>query len=294
MTMPSLHKLWIRIMFIAIISLLLFSQEQESLPQKPYTIEAYPTTVLSKNTFPELPNISYEEIIKFAKNASKETGVRPEFLAAIISQESSEGKNVGSCFLFDPKLFGSGVGINLFSGTFTSKIMKPDRDVEPFFKIMEELDRSPFFTPVSCPMKTGWGGAMGPMQIIPSTWILVKDRTAIALRKKMVDPWVPEDAFMAAAIHLKDLGADHGKVSSERTAACKYFSGKPCGEKKLILTKKTKHGKRIYKKAYVENPIIAQYGDSVMKKMRYFQKIFHPPVVLDIKAKQKTRNTHKK
>ncbi len=294
MKMLSFHTSWIRIMLVILISLLLFSQEQESLPQKPSIREVPPTTVLSKNTLPELPNISYEDVIKFAKNASKETGVRPEFLAAIISQESSEGKNVGSCFLFDPKLFGSGVGINLFSGTFTSKIMKPDRDVEPFFKIMEELDRSPFFTPVSCPMKTGWGGAMGPMQIIPSTWILVKDRTAIALGKKMVDPWVPEDAFMAAAIHLKDLGADHGKVSSERTAACKYFSGKPCGEKKLVLVKKTKHRKARYKTMYVESPMVAQYGDSVIKKTKYFQKIFHPPVVLDIKAKQKTHHTHKK
>lgn len=284
--MASLRKIWIHAILAILISLLLFSQRQESSQEISYKRDFPLTTVLSTNTLPELPDISYEDMLKFAKNASKETGVRPEFLAAIISQESSEGKNVGSCFLFDPKLFGPGIGINLFSGTFTGKIMKPDRDVKPFFEIMEELDRSPFFTPVSCPMKIGWGGAMGPMQIIPSTWILVKDRTAIALGKKLVDPWVPEDAFMAAAIRLKDLGAARGKVSNERAAACKYFSGKSCGEKKLVLVKKTKHRKRVYKKIYVENPMIAKYADSVIKKTAYFQKILHPHEDTPVKTKR--------
>jgi hypothetical protein len=251
-----------------------------------------------EKTFPDRPAVSYEDTVKFAKNAAKKTGVRPEFLMAILSQESSLGKNVGSCFLFDPGLFGAGVGINFHTGIFSSRIMKPERDVEPFLHIMKDLDRNPFITPVSCPMKIGWGGAMGWHQILPSTWVLVDDRTAHALGKEKVDPWNPEDSTMAAAIQLKDLGATRGKVSDERTAACKYFSGKPCGEKKVVLIKKTKRGKARKKTIYVENRLIASYGDSIVKKTTYFHKILNPAPVLvaknDTKAKGKSVSVPKK
>ena len=279
--MVSLRKYWPPAVFLIIFlfHLLLFSKPET-------TTSSYPKPAISWET----SAYSYKDLLRFAENASRETGIRSEYLVAIFSQESSLGKNVGSCFLFNPNLFGPGIGINLHTGNFTSKIMKPERDVLPFFAIMKELDRNPYFTPISCPMEIGWGGAMGPAQILPSTWILVKDRTADTLGKRKVDPWVPEDAFMAAAIHLKDLGADRKKPSWERTAACRYFSGKPCGEYKLITVKKTRHGKTHQKLVYVENPMIAGYGNSVMKKTAYFQKLLKPWEFVQKKLNKKTKS----
>ena len=254
------------IVIIIFLSRFLFFYEPERVTKKS---EPLSFVTLLQNPASDFSSISREDTLKFSKNTSKITGIRVEFLVAIFSQESSLGKNVGSCYLFDPRIFGGGVGVDLSSGTFSSRIMKPERDVKPFMEIMKNLDRNPFFTAVSCPMKVGWGGAMGPAQILPSTWITVQKRTAIALNKKVVDPWIPEDAFMAAGIHLKDLGADHKKISSERSAACRYFSGKSCGKK---------------------NSAIAQYGDSVMKKTKYFEKILNPEKPIDTPIKTKPKH----
>ena len=72
---------------------------------------------------------------------------------------------------------------------------------------------------------------MGPAQFIPSTWMLLENRIASALGESVssVNPWSPQDAFMASALYLSDLGAGAGTYSSEKNAACKYYSGLPCG-----------------------------------------------------------------
>jgi len=248
--MATFHNFWISIILaVSLITPHSFFSKSQGAMQK---YEFLDTSGVGP---PNWSSISYKDTIKFANNTSKETGIRPEYLVAILSQESSQGTDLGSCFLFDPKLFGKGVGVDFRKGVFTTRLMKPTRDVEPFLSIMHDLGRDPFYTPVSCPMKIGFGGAMGPMQILPSTWVLVKERAAIALGKRIVDPWIPEDAFMAAAIHLKDMGAEHGTIADERRAACRYFSGKSCGKNKSF---------------------IARYGDSIVKKTYYFQKILRP------------------
>jgi len=45
------------------------------------------------------------------------------------------------------------------------------------------LGLDPYSTQVSCPMSFGWGGAMGPAQFIPSTWILYKSKLSSILGK---------------------------------------------------------------------------------------------------------------
>jgi hypothetical protein len=295
--MTSFHKIWLP----AILSLLFlfyvpfYSRPTKEIQNTNTVVEkAIPST---KNAIPKIPKNIQKDALTLTKNASKETGVRPEYLYAIYDQETSRGENFGSCYIFDPKLFGKGVGVNLRSGKFSSRIMKPTRDVEPFFIIMEELGRNPYFTAVSCPMENiGYGGGMGHMQFIPSTWMHVKDRVAIALGKKIADPWDFEDAIYAAAFHLKDCGAVYGKISAERNASCRYFSGKPCGEKKLV-TVKTKRGKIKKKLVYVENHIIASYGNSIVKKTMHFKKKFWPETIItkaDIKSKNKTIRGSKK
>jgi membrane-bound lytic murein transglycosylase B len=169
--------------------------------------------------------IPFGDALKYAEFASQKTGVRPAFVLAILTQESALGKNVGSCYLGDP-LTGAGVGAN--TGTIIQRVMSPSRDVVPFLEITKSLGRDPYKTRVSCPQQIGWGGAMGPAQFIPSTWNIMKASVAVALGKKAADPWNPQDAFMASAMYLKNLGANGQTYTTERTAACKYYSGRTC------------------------------------------------------------------
>jgi len=166
---------------------------------------------------------TFGEALDIAKFVSGITGVRPAFLLAVMTQESNIGKNVGQCYLEDPK---TGDGVVANSGKKISKVMKPSRDVEPFLQITKELGRNPYNTPVSCPIPSvgGYGGAMGPAQFIPSTWMIYRDRVK-EITGKLADPWDIKDAFLAAALYLTDYGAAKQTQDAEWKAAMIYFSG---------------------------------------------------------------------
>ena len=163
--------------------------------------------------------ITFGQAVAIAQAVDKQTGVPAAFLLAILTQESNLGKNVGTCNRpGDPPEKGWRV------------IMKPTRDQEPFIAITAELGRDPDITPVSCPMRNkdgsqlGWGGAMGPAQFIPSTWMGYKDKVSAMTGKSPANPWDIRDAFMAAALLLKNNGANDTK-DGQWKAAMRYFSG---------------------------------------------------------------------
>ena len=168
---------------------------------------------------PKVP--TFGEALDIAKYVERITGVRPAFLLAILQQESAIGKNVGQCYLTNPT---TGEGIRVSTGNITPRTMKPTRDVQPFLQITKELSRDPYKTLVSCPMSFGWGGAMGPAQFIPSTWMLYKDRLRSILGKP-ADPWNIQDAFLASGLYLSDYGAKTKTQNGEWRAAMIYFSG---------------------------------------------------------------------
>ena len=169
---------------------------------------------------PEAP--TFGEAVEIAEAVTQLTGVRAPFLLAVLTQESNIGKNVGQCYLKDVKT-GNGETVQ---GTFVSRVMKPSRDVQPFLQLTQELGRDPFNTPVSCPLPSigGYGGAMGPAQFIPSTWMLYRDRIA-QLKGSPADPWNIRDAFLASAVYLADVGAIKQTFEYEWCAAVSYFSG---------------------------------------------------------------------
>ena len=186
--------------------------------------------------------ISFGQALDYANVVSAKTGIRPAFLLAIFQQESSFGKNQGSCIL---KNTTTGAGIGAKSGSAISRVMNPTRDVPKFLSITQKLGRDPFDTRVSCPQEVGWGGAMGAAQFIPSTWVLFEDRITEALGTDAADPWIARDAFMAAGMYLTDLGAKSGSYSAERDAACKYFSGSKCSRSSWAAT----YGTQVMSKA---------------------------------------------
>ena len=199
--------------------------------------------------------IPFEKALEYAKIAQQKTGIRPAFLLAILTQESNLGTDQGSCYVTN---MDTGTGASSKSGKIFANVMKPTRDVKPFFEITTSVGRDPYKTLVSCPIGgSGYGGAMGPAQFIPSTWVILKNRIATMLGIKTPDPWYARDAFMASAIYLTDLGAQGSSYTSERNAACKYYSGRKCDTKK---------------------PNNSFYGDSVMKKATNIQTTMIDPL----------------
>ncbi len=187
--------------------------------------------------------IPFGQALQYANAASKKTGVRPAFILAILTQESSLGANVGNCYLVDTS---TGGGVNAKTGNAVSKVMSPSRDVPPFLTIVKALGYDPMKTVVSCPQSVGWGGAMGPAQFIASTWVIIKDKVSSALGLSGdPDPWNPEHAFMASGLFLADIGASGGGYTAERNAACRYFSGSSCSKSSNIAS----YGNQVVAKA---------------------------------------------
>ncbi|HRR95058.1 MAG TPA: lytic murein transglycosylase [Candidatus Paceibacterota bacterium] len=171
--------------------------------------------------------IEFGEAAQLARQIETQTGVRAAFLLAIIHTESFRngvfGGNVGQCYVTN---FNTGSGTDL-KGNPKIRVMNPTRDVPLFIKIVQKLGLEPDKTPVSCwiPMYSkgvpyGWGGAMGPAQFIPSTWNVYTDKIS-AITGKPANPWSIKDAFLGAALLLKDNGA----LTDERSAACRYYAG---------------------------------------------------------------------
>lgn len=158
----------------------------------------------------------------YAKQASGQTGVRAAVILAILTQESNLGENTGSCYLQDLST-GSGVGKN--TGKVFARVMKVPRDTEPFITITDALGLDWAKTQVSCPQSTGYGGAMGPSQFIPSTWMLYKPRLSSLTGVDFPDPWNARTAILATGLLMKDNGAGEGTRTAERRAALRYFAG---------------------------------------------------------------------
>lgn len=176
--------------------------------------------------------VTFGQAVSIAEYAGNLTGVRAAFLLAILTQESNLGKNVGTCNRpGDPPSKSYKV------------VMNPTRDIPPFLEITADLGLDPNVTPISCPGSVGWGGAMGPAQFIPSTWMGYKDKVA-ALTGKPANPWDIRDAFVAASIKLAAGGAT--TQAGEWAAAMRYFSGGT-------------------------NPKFSFYGDSVVAQAAKYQ-----------------------
>ncbi|MEK7567542.1 MAG: hypothetical protein AAB513_01305 [Patescibacteria group bacterium] len=168
--------------------------------------------------------IPFEKALEYANFASSKTRVRPALILGIIAEESNLGENVGT-------------------GNWRID-MHPTRDQPLFAEIMRIMGLNPDTAPVSKRAWYGWGGAMGPAQFIPSTWILYagfscdklqtppvcnydanKDRIGKLTGNQPPSPWNPKDAFMASATLMADNGATKGTRASERLAALRYLAG---------------------------------------------------------------------
>ncbi len=144
-----------------------------------------------------------KDIVEAVKFASKKTGVRKEFLMAMLDKETDLGRFTGGC-------------------TYKNTRMRT-ADKDEFKKICKSLDYNYKKKKVSCSLSYGYGGAMGVAQFMPTTWRGYKSRISARTGNNPPNPWDLGDGIMAMALYLKDKGGD--KKSKEYQAAAMYYCG---------------------------------------------------------------------
>jgi peptidoglycan hydrolase CwlO-like protein len=149
-------------------------------------------------------SLRFEDAYKYAKFASIYTGVRPAFLLAILSRESDLGNNIGK-------------------GSWRTDMKSSQQKY--YLQICSELGIDPDKYPVSKKVWYGWGGAMGPAQMMPATWLGYKARIAAITGNDPPSPWNVKDAFVASALYLANKGADQQTSAAEWKAAMMYLAG---------------------------------------------------------------------
>lgn len=153
--------------------------------------------------------ISFNDAVQYATLAGQATGVRPAVILGILTEETNLGQNVGT----------GNWKVDLADSHCAAQRTA-------FVQITSQLGLNPDNLPVS---KRAWygycGGAMGPAQFMPTTWLIYQSKIAQLTGDNPPSPWSPKDAFMAAALLLRDNGASTQTYQAEWTAAMKYLAG---------------------------------------------------------------------
>jgi peptidoglycan hydrolase CwlO-like protein len=146
---------------------------------------------------------SMDDVIDAVKFAEKKTGVRKQFLFAMLDKETDLGRFTGGCTFKNSKM-----------GSKNESIFKD---------ICKKLGYDYKKKKVSCPLSYGIGGAMGVAQFMPTTWTGYNSKISAVTGNKPADPWNLEDGIVGMALKLKAAGGN--KKSGEYKAAATYYCG---------------------------------------------------------------------
>ncbi len=195
---------------------------QQLLAQKKRDITALKTQLF----YLEKTGIRAEDALKFAELAAKRTGIRPAFLLALLEVET--GKQFEGGVISAGTYLGTGNWKTDMYDCYVrlGRRAAAEAQKNAFFAITSKLNLDPDQMPVSRRPSYGCGGAMGPAQFIPTTWLLFESKTASLTGHNPPSPWNIEDAFTASAIFLAEAGARAQTRAGELQAARTYISGK--------------------------------------------------------------------
>lgn len=168
----------------------------------------------------ESKTLTFGEALDIANWAAEIADIRSSFLLSIF-QEELKLEKFDLCYLTNLR---TGEGIRISDRKKLAKVMRPDRDIKDFLTITKLINKDPLKTPVTCPMNFGWGGAMGPADFIPSTWMRYKDKVE-KITGKNSNPWDIKDSFLATSLYLSESGAKEKTQKGEWNSAMIYFSG---------------------------------------------------------------------
>jgi len=175
----------------------------------------------------EKTGITAESAVQIADAAAKRAGIRTSFLLALLEVETGKQFEDGVI----------SVGTNLGTGNWQRDLYQcylnlgkrsaAESEKAAFLTITGTLGLDPDAMRVSRKPSYGCGGAMGPAQFLPTTWLRFSGRVAQLTGHNPPNPWDTSDAFTAAALFLAEAGADAQTVIGESMAAKTYLSGKP-------------------------------------------------------------------
>lgn len=196
---------------------------QQLLVQKKRDITALKTQLF----YIERTGISAEDALKFAELAAKRTGIRTAFLLAILEVET--GRQFENSAISAGTYLGTGNWRDDMYNCYLrlGRRAAAEAQKNAFFAITSKLNLDPDHMPVSRRPSYGCGGAMGPAQFIPTTWLLFETKVAVLTQHNPPSPWNIEDSFTAAAIFLAESGARLQTRTGELQAARTYISGRP-------------------------------------------------------------------
>lgn len=148
--------------------------------------------------------VSFTDAREAARFASSLTGIRAALLLAVVKVESNVGEWAGS-------------------GHFPDDMHPLSRDA--FLRITARLGLNPHIAPISRRPSSyqGWGGAMGPAQMMPLTWERIEPHVTRLINKPLPNPYELTDALVATGILLAERGATDR--AHEYEAVNRYLAG---------------------------------------------------------------------
>lgn len=178
-------------------------------------------------TYLQANGITVEDAVKYGQLAAIGAGIRPAFLLALLEIESHLGRNVGTGNWRDDMYLCYQRLANYYTSKKQYYLNRAETEKNAYFKVVTSLGLDPDTQKVSKEPSYGCGGAMGPAQFIPSTWLSYAESVMRLTGRSIASPWNTEDAFTAAAIKLARGGATSKTRAGEVAAAKSYIGGNP-------------------------------------------------------------------
>lgn len=170
--------------------------------------------------------VSVEDAVKYGQLAAIAANIRPAFLLAILEIESGLGRNVGTGNWMDDMYSCYQRLAQYYPSKKQYYLNRAEDEKAAFLLIVQQLGLNADTVKVSREPNYGCGGALGPAQFIPTTWLAYEEDVARLTGHQPPNPWNIEDAFTASAIKLARGGATSKDRKGEDGAARAYIGGK--------------------------------------------------------------------